>query len=75
MRRPNFCGRIMQWDILQRTCKLRKQRGHPATGQPLLQGRIVPTEANFRQNFLRKSYEPKNHASSDFCEINAFVFI
>src|SRR5581483_4375321 len=38
-----------------------KRKGHPATGRPLLQGRIVPTEASkFRQNFLRKSYEPKN---------------
>src|SRR3974390_1278474 len=41
--------------------QMQKRRGHPATGQPLLQGRIVPTEAfRFRQNFLRKSYEPKN---------------
>ena len=38
-----------------------KRKGHPATGRPLLQGRIVPTEAcKFRQNFLPKSYEPKN---------------
>jgi hypothetical protein len=29
-------------------------------GRPFLQGRIVPTEGKFRQNFLAKSYEPKN---------------
>jgi hypothetical protein len=37
-----------------------KRKGHPATGWPLLQGRIVPTEGKVRQNFLEKSYESKN---------------
>ena len=44
-----------------------KRKGHPATGRPLLQGRIVPTEAcKFRQNFLPKSYEPKNRGVKRF---------
>jgi hypothetical protein len=44
-----------------------KRKGHPATGRPLLQGRIVPTEAcKFRQNFLGKSYEPKNRGVKRF---------
>jgi len=51
-----------------------KRKGHPATGQPFLQGRIVPTEAlKIRQNFLPKSYEPKIRsvkgflANKDYC--------
>ncbi len=35
-------------------------------GGLFFQGRIVPTEAKFRQNFLPKSYEPKNRGVKRF---------
>jgi hypothetical protein len=45
-----------------------KRKGHPATGQPLLQGRIVPTEAKEIPSklFWRKSYEPKKQGVKEF---------
>jgi hypothetical protein len=51
-----------------------KRKGHPATGQPFLQGRIVPTEASVSvKTFCRNLMSPKTGVSSDFYEINAFV--
>jgi hypothetical protein len=45
-----------------------KRKGRPATGQPLLQGRIVPTEAkkNPSKLFWTKSYEPKKQGVKEF---------
>jgi hypothetical protein len=48
-------------------CIYCKRKGHPATGQPFLQGRIVPTEAKIPSKlFWRKSYEPKKQGVKDF---------
>ena len=53
----------------------RKRKGHPATGRPFLQGRIVPTEAiDSVKTFCRNLMSLKTGVSSDFWEINAFIF-
>src|SRR5579863_763474 len=53
----------------------RKRKGHPATGRPSLQGRIVPTEAiDSVKTFCRNLMSLKTGVSSDFWEINAFIF-
>jgi hypothetical protein len=55
--------------------QVHKRRGHPATGQPLLQGRIVPTELeNPSKLSATNLMSPKTGVSRDFCEINVFVF-
>jgi hypothetical protein len=53
-----------------------KQKGHPATwAASFLQGRIVPTEAkNPVKTFLGKDMSRKTRVSSNFWEINVFVF-
>src|SRR5581483_1599275 len=60
---------------VQSSCFPRKRKGHPATGRPSLQGRIVPTEAiDSVKTFCRNLMSPKTRVSSDFWEINAFIF-
>jgi hypothetical protein len=56
-------------------CAIGKRKGHPATGRPLLQGRIVPTEAlDSVKTFCGNLMSLKTGVSSDFSEINASVF-
>jgi hypothetical protein len=51
-----------------------KRKGHPATGRPFLQGRIVPTEAIPSKLSGENLMSRKREVSSNFCEINTFVF-
>jgi hypothetical protein len=52
-----------------------QRKGHPATGWPLLQGRIVPTELeNPSKLSATNLMSLKTGVSRDFCEINVFVF-
>ena len=52
-----------------------KRKGRPATGRPSLQGRIVPTEAlDSVKTFCRNLMSRKTGVSSDFSEINVFIF-
>ena len=46
--------------INSRTKRTKTNRPPGNVGGLFFQGRIVPTEGKFRQNFLAKSYEPKN---------------
>ncbi len=52
-----------------------KRKGHPATGRPSLQGRIVPTEAiDSVKTFCGNLMSLKTRVSSDFWEINHCLF-
>jgi hypothetical protein len=55
--------------------EMQKRKGHPATGWPLLQGRIVPTELeNPSKLSATNLMSLKTGVSRDFYEINVFVF-
>jgi hypothetical protein len=74
IRNHDFATRMPQF-IPRRSRSQLKRKGHPATGQPFLQGRIVPTEASDSvKTFCRNLMSLKTGVSSDFSEINAFVF-
>src|ERR1700722_13100123 len=57
-------------------CKKRphKRRGHPATGRPLLSRENSSNGGKAVKTFWRNLMSLKTGVSSDFCEINAFVF-
>jgi hypothetical protein len=52
----------------------RKRKDRPAKGGLSFQGRIVPTEVKGRQNFLAKSYGPKNRSVKGFLANKYFCF-
>src|ERR1700722_8641133 len=51
-----------------------KRRGHPATGRPLLSRENSSNGGKAVKTFWRNLMSLKTGVSSDFCEINAFVF-
>jgi hypothetical protein len=51
-----------------------KTKRPPGSERPLLLGRIVPTRTEPVKTFWEKSYEAGRGVSSDFCEINTFIF-
>src|SRR5215471_3028578 len=54
-------------------CSLQTQRP-PAIGRPFIQGRIVPTEAKPSKLFCKNLMSLREGVSSDFFQINAFIF-
>src|ERR1700738_2493166 len=74
--RSDHCGPIAFGSIIDGSIRSGQTKRPPGNvGGLLLQGRIVPTEAkNPVKTFLGKNMSRKTRVSSNFWEINVFVF-